>query len=230
MKQMMQVLTVLVGAAVLSGCSAIGKMKNSPAVYGGVALDREVGNASGDVASERMITWTASLSVDVWDVSNSVIRTCELVEKMGGFVDNKSSQGKESARLKLRVPAKAFTKAVADLETFGTVTDRDVSSDDVTEQYIDVEARLKNKVILRDRLKQLLDKAVNVKDVLAIETELNRVQSDIDSMEGRIKSLKGKVDFATIHLTLKSKPVPGPLGVVFKGIGWVIEKLFVLRE
>jgi hypothetical protein len=49
-------------------------------------------------------------------------------------------------------------------------------------------------------------------------------------MEGRIKSLKGKVDFATINLTLESKPVPGPLGIIFKGIGWGIKKLFVLRD
>jgi Domain of unknown function (DUF4349) len=112
----------------------------------------------------------------------------------------------------------------------GTVTYRRVESEDVTEQYIDVEARLKNKIVLRDRLKQLLDKATAVKDVLAIETELNRVQSDIDSMEGRMRSMKKQVTYATVTLSLERKPILGPLGYVFKGLWWGVEKLFVIRE
>jgi hypothetical protein len=231
MKRMMQVLAVIIGVVALSGCSTLSHKSFAgkrmiPASAGLTEFEAE----PSDALSDRMIAWTASLTIGVWDVSNAVVQACELVEKQGGFVDNKSSQGKASAQLRLRVPTKAFLASVAGLEASGTVTGRDVTADDVTEQYVDVEARLKNKVILRDRLKQLLDKAVNVKDVLAIETELNRVQSDIDSMEGRIKSLKGKVDFATINLTLESKPVPGPLGIVFKGIGWGIKKLFVLRD
>jgi chromosome segregation ATPase len=101
---------------------------------------------------------------------------------------------------------------------------------DVTEQYIDVQARLKNKYVLRDRLKQILEKAVTVQDVLAVETELNRVQSDIDSMEGQIKSLQGQVQYATLDLDLKRKQILGPLGYVFKGIWWGVEKLFIIRE
>ena len=87
-----------------------------------------------------------------------------------------------------------------------------------------------NKIVLRDRLKQLLDKASAVKDVLAIETELNRVQADIDSMEGRIRALKGQVDYATVSLSLEREPILGPLGYVCKGLWWGIEKLFVIRE
>ena len=101
---------------------------------------------------------------------------------------------------------------------------------DVTEQYIDVEARLKNKIVLRDRLKQLLEKATTVKDILAIETELHRVQGDIDSMEGRIKSLKGQVDYTTVTISLKRKAILGPLGYLFKGLWWGVEKLFVIRD
>lgn len=84
--------------------------------------------------------------------------------------------------------------------------------------------------MLRDRLTQLLEKAADVKDVLAIETELNRVQADIDSMEGRIKSLKGQVEYATVTLSLERKPILGPLGYLFKGLWWGVEKLFVIRE
>jgi hypothetical protein len=153
-----------------------------------------------------------------------------MAERAGGFVEQKSDHGDESASLTLRIPAKAFKTTLSDLETLGSVTYRSIEGEDVTEQYIDVEARLKNKVVLRDRLKQLLEKATEVKDILAIETELNRVQADIDSMEGRIKSLKGQVEYATVRLSLERKQILGPLGYLFKGLWWGVEKLFVIRE
>ena len=116
------------------------------------------------------------------------------------------------------------------LESIGKVTSRRVSSEDVTEQYVDIDARLKTMIALRDRLRALLDKADNVKDVLAIEKELGRVQGDIDSMQARLKALKGKVDLASISVTIRRRRILGPLGYLFKGAWWAVEKLFVIQE
>ena len=149
-----------------------------------------------------------------------------MAERQGGFVENKSDKGDESASLTLRIPAKSLTTTLSSLETLGSVTSRNVEGEDVTEEYIDVEARLKNKIVLRGRLKELLAKAVEVKDILAIETELNRVQAEIDSMEGRMKSLKGQVEYATVRLSLDKKTLRGPLGYFCKGLWWGVEKLF----
>jgi len=110
------------------------------------------------------------------------------------------------------------------------VTKKYISSKDVTEQYIDTNARLKNKIILRNKLKKLLDKAKDVKDILAIERELNRVQSDIDSMQGRMNFLKSKIKFAKLDVYFHRKPILGPLGYVFKGVWWGVEKMFVIRK
>jgi hypothetical protein len=228
----MYVMILLAAASILSGCASH-KMKMAGG--GAYAVDAMVmpGSASdgmAEVRPDRMLVWKAHLSMQVWNVSNAVAQATALAEAQGGYVEKKSDSSDESARLTLRVPAKAFKPAVSSLETLGSVTYRDVSGDDVTEQFIDVEARLKNKIVLRDRLKQLLEKATEVKDILAIETELNRVQGDIDSMEGRIKALKGQVDYATVTLSLNRKPILGPLGYLFKGIWWGVEKLFVIRE
>lgn len=57
-----------------------------------------------------------------------------------------------------------------------------------------------------------------------------RVQGDIDSMEGLIKALKGRVDYATVTLSLNRKAILGPLGYLFKGLWWGVEKLFVIRD
>ena len=63
-----------------------------------------------------------------------------------------------------------------------------------------------------------------------IEKELNRVQSDIDSMQGRMDFLKSKVEFAELDVYFHRKPILGPLGYVFKGVWWGIEKMFIIRR
>jgi hypothetical protein len=130
----------------------------------------------------------------------------------------------------LRVPAPSLQATVASFEAIGRVTSRRLSSQDVTEQYVDTDARLKTMVALRDRLRALLDKAQNVKDILAIEKELGRVQADIDSLQARLKTLKGKVDLASINLTIKRRRILGPLGYAFKAVFWTVEKLFVIQD
>ena len=228
-------------AVLAAGCASPKKMRKaslavpqSLAIVGYDAAGAPVyenGSApGGDAVRERMLAWKASLSVEVADVTNAALRAVALAEQNGGYLESRSDHSYGGTSLKLRLPAPAFTNAIGALEALGRVESRSVESEDVTEQYVDVEARLKNRIVLRDRLQQLLDKAVNVKDVLAIEAELNRVQSDIDSMEGRIKALRSNVDFTRVEVSLQRKKVLGPLGYLLKGLGWGIKKLFVLRE
>ena len=188
---------------------------------------------AGDGARDRMLAWKASLSLEVADVTNAALRAVALAEQNGGYLESRSDSSYGGTSLKLRLPVPAFTNAIGVLEALGKVTSRRVENEDVTEQYVDVEARLKNRIVLRDRLRKLLDQATDVKDILAIETELNRVQGDVDSMEARIKALKGRIDFAVLDLYLNQKPpakILGPLGYLFKGLYWTVEKLFVIRE
>lgn len=220
------VLVCCAAIALFAGCMQYPKQQ------GNVQLMRMSAESSStaDVRSDRMLIWSAKLTVEVGSIDEAVAAAQALAERTGGFVEQKSFTAENAARLVLRIPAQSFKTALSDMEELGSVTARDIEGEDVTEQYIDVEARLKNKIVLRDRLTQLLAKATAVKDILAIETELNRVQADIDSMQGRIKSLKSRVDFATVRLNLERKPVLGPLGYAFKGLWWGIKKLFVLRD
>lgn len=224
MKTMSRMLMALVLVALLSGCATYGKRKSSS------GLTQVAAGHMTEVRPERMLIWKAHLRIQVWSVSNAVSESSALAERQGGFVEQKSDTGEESATVLLRIPAKRFQAALANLETLGTVMYRNIEGEDVTEQYIDVEARLKNKILLRDRLQQLLQTATTVKDILSIETELSRVLADIDSMEGRMKLLKGQVDYATVSLSLERKPILGPLGYLFKGLWWGVGKLFVIRE
>ena len=225
-------------AALAAGCASPKKMRAAAAPEIEVAMletseglyDRA---PAGTDARERMLAWKASLSIEVADVTNAALRAVALAEQNGGYLESRSDHSYGGTSLKLRLPAPAFTNAIGALEALGRVESRSVESEDVTEQYVDVEARLKNRIVLRDRLRKLLDQATEVKDVLAIETELNRVQGDVDSMEARIKALKGRVDYAVLDLHLSQKPpakILGPLGYLLKGLYWTVEKLFVIRD
>ena len=226
MRKALLCVSALAACVALAGCMQY-EMAAAGARVAGKSATRSPD--STEVRADRMLIWKASLDVDVWDVPKAVADATAVAEKHGGYVERKSDSGEDSASLTLRIPVKAFKESLAGFEALGTVTYRNVEAEDVTEQYVDVEARLKNKAALRDRLKQLLDKATSVKDVLAIETELNRVQADLDSMAARIKSLKGQVDLATVRLSLRRRPILGPLGYFFKGLWWGVERLFVLR-
>lgn len=177
----------------------------------------------------RLYVVTASQTVEVRDIDAVSKQVEALIQKNGGYVQSQSLREDERAYLVLRVPSQQLRPVLDEIAALGNEEARSVSSQDVTEQYIDSEARLKNSTALRDRLKALLNQARDVKDVLEIEKELARVQADIDSLEGRLKKLKGQVDLAQLDLTLKRKKILGPLGYIGYGIGWLIEKLFVIK-
>jgi hypothetical protein len=223
---------LLLGVWMLAGCSRFSVESKGDACFGVPNFVAEAPAELDEVAlnADRKLVWNADLSVDVRSVSNATARAVEMVKELGGYVEDKTLRRDEYARLVLRVPARSLKGAMGHLETLGEVTRRNLSSYDVTEEYIDVESRLENKKVLRDRLKKLLDRATEIKDVLAIEKEVNRVQSDIESMERRIRSLSGEVDYATIELTLDRKKIYGPLGLVFKWTGDLLEKLFFIQK
>ncbi len=178
---------------------------------------------------DRKIIWRGTLTMEVGHISNTIARLTALVEAQRGFVES-TRGGEEEAWLIIRLPADALKSAIAEIERAGRVTYRDLSSTDVTEEYVDIEARRTNLVALRDRLRALLDRASEVKDIVAIETELNRVQSELDSLDARMKALKGQIDYATLTVRLAREPILGPLGYVAKGVWWAVEKLFVIRR
>jgi septal ring factor EnvC (AmiA/AmiB activator) len=129
----------------------------------------------------------------------------------------------------IRVPASKLPSLMQSLESVGKVTSSRISMDDVTAAYRDLEAALKNKRALRDRLRALLSRATKVEDILKIEKELSRVQTDLDQMEARMKSMRSKVAQSTLNLSINRQRLPGPLGIVTKSGGWIYHKLNYLN-
>jgi hypothetical protein len=160
---------------------------------------------------ERMVIYTAHISLETRDIDGTLSRIRGLAERYGGYVagSSKSTYGMQAAaEITIRVPKDAFHRAVQEIEGYGKVLDEGMTSEDVTEEYIDLKARLSSLEAEEERLKEVLDLAGTVEDILAVERELARVRGEIESLQGRIKYLEQSVALSVITVRLVEPPPP----------------------
>jgi hypothetical protein len=229
-------LPALMLVALLSGCHSM----NAGSDYYSDASVRmaaaPLGGSASTIQTEQMLIWTGSVTIEVLSISNATEQITMKTKSVNGYVESSSSKeyrDQPSTTLTLRVPSDKLELMLNSLDGLGEVTSKTIFSEDVTERYVDMQARLETNKQLRDRLQKLLDRADEVKDVLAIERELTRLQGDIDSMTARLKAMKGKVDYASLTVRLNAKEhkkVLGPLGYVWEGATWCVKKLFVWQD
>ena len=211
------------------GCSqAVSAKRAAPTGVVPAPPAADAGGAPVSVEAGRMLVRRAAMDVVADDVAAAAARVQSVLVSSGGYVE-RGQLGERSASFTLRVPVKALVATLDSLATLGSVASRTVSAQDVTEEAIDLDARLQSLIATRDRLRKLHDNATTVTEVIAVERELGRVQGEVDSLEGRLKHLRSSAALATIELSLRRKIVLGPLGVVAKALGSVIAKLFVWR-
>ena len=174
---------------------------------GGLAAE----GADAAQITERKVINIASVSVAVESVASAVTQVRGIAESSGGFVEQLSRSGgadREQATLTIRVPQDGFFAALERIEALGDVLDEFVGSEDVTEQFIDLEARLRIAEQEEVRLLAVLDRVQNLTDVLTIERELARVRSQIEVFQGQLNFLLRRVDLATITVSLFPPEAP----------------------
>jgi hypothetical protein len=145
-----------------------------------------------------MLIYTAHLTLAVFQVQKDLDRVEQLARSVGGYLSARTD-----TQVTIRVPRARFDEALAAVERVGDVLHRDVTAQDVTDEYADLDVRLKNARAMRDRLQQLLEKAA-VKEALEIEKELGRITEEIERMEGRLKLLSDEIAYSTISVTFQS--------------------------
>jgi hypothetical protein len=136
------------------------------------------------------------------------------VETRGGYVSDSVQRAHDvdgatwlTGRVVLRVPAENFSATMDAVEGEGAVLESRTSTRDVTEQVVDLEARLRNLRAERERLRTLYDRANTTEDVLAVERRLSEVQTEIERTEARLENLERRVAYSTITVEL-SEPRP----------------------
>jgi hypothetical protein len=164
-----------------------------------------------DVTS-RLIVRTGQASIEVDSLEPSMAALRRVVQRVGGFVADASVQsGKNqlrSATLELKVPASRFDELTEGLEPLGRLQSVNVGAEDVSEEFVDLTARMANGHRLEDRLVELLrTRTGRLQDVLTVERELARVREEIERMEGRLRFLKTSAQLSTLSVNL-FEPAP----------------------
>ena len=110
----------------------------------------------------------------------------------------------------MRVPADGFGRTLAQLEDLGDVQQEHVSGRDVTQEFVDLQARLRNFAAQEAVLLRLMDHSVSVADTIRVQSHLQGVQLEIERLRGRIRFLEDQTDMSTITLTFAEAGAPGP--------------------
>ncbi len=176
--------------------------------------------ASNQQQIERLIIKNADLTLRVKDVTAAADQVSQIASEAQGFVLSSSTNGTDAqhtAYVSIRVPADRFEATLSRLEGLAVrVLSRSVSGEDVTEEYVDLEARLRNLEATRDRLLDLLDQAARVQDALEINQALSDVQGQIEQLQGRLRYLEQSAALSTINVLLE----PVPTTQVVTADGW----------
>jgi len=162
----------------------------------------------------RKIVYNAWLSLEVQDVDVAVSQLQAISEEFGGYVAHMSvSKGKDvkTGSVTLRVPQADTFAVIGRVEQLGEVKDKNIGSEDVTERYVDLKARLENAQLQEQRLLEILDKAYDIEDMLNIERELSWVREQIEVYTGQLAYLESRVEYATITVALSEPSLSAPL-------------------
>ena len=153
----------------------------------------------------RKVIYTATFALVVGDIRGAQDRIKAQAEQMGGYMERMGG-----SFIVVRIPAEKFEQVEGMLAKFGSVTGRDISALDVTEQYFDMEVRLKNARALAERLREIAKQAAGTSDLLEAEKELARVTDEIERLEGQLNRLKNRIAYATIQVNLsRERQAPG---------------------
>lgn len=170
-------------------------------------------NATSAPVQNRQLVQTARIEMSVdGDPMGAIVSARGIAVSLSGFTGQEESGG-DKATITLRVPADKFDSALDQIGKLGTVKSQHKQADDVTDQVVDLDARLATQRASVDRMRALLAKAGSVSEVAQVESELTRREADLESMESRRTTLGGQVALSTVVLevTKNAPPPPKPI-------------------
>jgi len=191
-------------------------LREGASMQGGFAMNQaSLKQAPQQVTITRKLIKNGSIEFEVKDVDATKQILTDMTAKVGGYIssDSKNDYG-TGPRFEqvVRIPADTLDFFMKEVEKLAVrIDNQNVSTNDVTEEFIDVETRLRTKKELEERYLDLLKQAKTLKDIVEIEGQLNNVQSEIESMEGRLKYLTNQVDLSTLRLNYYT-PTTGNYG------------------
>ncbi|MDX9872778.1 MAG: DUF4349 domain-containing protein [Clostridia bacterium] len=177
---------------------------------------------------ERKIIKNADVSLEVDDFTAAVETLKQKITAAGGYIANENvntnrRNDAKSGYMQVRLPAVQFENFMTGMDTLGTVRNRNIYTQDVTEEYVDVQSRLKAMRVKEERLLDILTKSGQLSDILAVENELANTRANLESLEGRLRYLSNRVDYSSISINIEEVAV-STQQISNPGIGDVLRK------
>lgn len=173
------------------------------------------------VAIEPKIIKNANLRFETEDLSATAAAISKAISAHRGQVQNdtEGNRGYEPSRtMVVRVPSQHFEAFINDISKGVKYFDtKEISSDDVTEEYVDTEARIKAKKVLEARYLELISKAKKVSEILEIEKELSAIREEIEAKEGQLRYMKSRVAMSTVRIEFYKQAAEQPGATVSYG-------------
>lgn len=174
-----------------------------------------------EVSIETKIIKSGNLRFQTDDLEQTYSQIQSAVKKYKALIKNDSQENNDyqfSRAINIRIPNQHFDKFIADISKGVKYFDiKDISSQDVTEEYIDVASRIKTKKVLEQRYLELLKKANKVSEMLEIEGQLSEIREEIEAKEGRLRYLQNKVSMSTLDITFYKPIAQGQKATVSYG-------------
>jgi len=210
MKQSLGLLTVLI----LFTAFSCNQNQEAAGVAADVALEKSVNADNTEVAqhipvTERKIIKEGEISFQTSNAAETKEIISRSVAELGGYISSDNVfnyNDRVEYRITIRVPSDKFDVLLEKIsKTAQKIESKNISALDVTEEFIDIEARIKTKKELENRYKELLKQANKVEEILAIEREIGSLRSEIESAEGRLNYLKDRVSLSTLTVVFYEK-------------------------
>lgn len=161
---------------------------------------------STNIPRDTKMIYRANLDLETTDYDTSENAILTLVKSCGGYFESKSlnngSRGYRYGEFTVRVPSGEFEHFCSQIGELCHVTYQSSSAENITEDYYDVDSRLKTAQIKLERLQELLKKAESMEDIITIESAISDVEYQIESLTGTLRHYDALVDYATVYLTL----------------------------
>ena len=218
---------VILGLVLASGCAARESQEvvpfpppaptEAPGLFKGDTYEAESRytlTESGNADIDRRLVKTGYITMEVNDITEAIADVARVTSELGGYVVSSNESGDKDityGRISIRVPSDRFDEAFDRLRKLAVkVTNKSTDSRDVTEEYTDLQAQLRNLEATEAQYLELLKKAEKVEDILAVQRELSNVRGQIEQVKGRIQYLERTSDMALIEVSLqKTRPIDG---------------------
>lgn len=170
----------------------------------------DMDSAAGQTAPQNTVDFEqklikrANLVIETSNIDNIDTDIANLIESYNGYISNSRNWLNNNKQkffwFELRLPVDNFNQIleVLSAKEYGQLVSRNINTQDVTEEYLDINIRLENLLAQEERYRQLLDRAAEVEEILEIEKELNRVRTEIERLQGRKNYLDNQISYSTI--------------------------------